>query len=383
MNSKTFLKITLLLTSMMTMMAGAVVAPSLPQIKQVFIKVENVEILTRLVITLPALFIAFFSPIIGRVSDRVGRKNILLFSLLLYGISGTSGFFLSNIYYILIGRAFLGIAVGGIMTLVTALIGDYFSGTERTGFAGIQGAFMGVGGIVFITMAGIFADIDWQMPFLIYLFSIPVLFLGIVYLYEPEKSEKSPDKNSSDNKYDKKLAFSIYILAFFGIVFFYMVPVQIPFLLSQIEGVSNAKIGYAISVSTLSGSLIAMKYNFLRKYLNYRQIFQIAMLMLGMGYLVISMSESYLSIISGLFIGGFGTGLLMPTGNLWILAIAPEGIRGTLIGRNSTAIFMGMFLSPIIIQPVINTLSVPGSFLVASISMIIISILLFTMKSSY
>ena len=162
-----------------------------------------------------------------------------------------------------------------------------------------------------------------------------------------------------------------------------MVPVQIPFLLSQIEGVSNAKIGYAISVSTLSGSLIAMKYNFLRKYLNYRQIFQIAMLMLGMGYLVISMSESYLSIISGLFIGGFGTGLLMPTGNLWILAIAPEGIRGTLIGRNSTAIFMGMFLSPIIIQPVINTLSVPGSFLVASISMIFISILLFTMKSSY
>ena len=63
MNSKTFLKITLLLTSMMTMMAGAVVAPSLPQIKQVFIKVENVEILTRLVITLPALFIAFFRPL--------------------------------------------------------------------------------------------------------------------------------------------------------------------------------------------------------------------------------------------------------------------------------------------------------------------------------
>ena len=176
---KIALKVTLLLASMMTMMAGAVMAPSLPQINEHFMAIPNADMLTRLIITLPALFIAFLAPVAGWFIDKFGRKQILIYSLVLYGFAGTSGFFLNNMFSILVSRALLGMAVAGIMTTAVTLIGDYFEGDERNTFMGMQAAFMGFGGVVFIAMAGLFADIRWNYPFLIYGFSFLVLILVI------------------------------------------------------------------------------------------------------------------------------------------------------------------------------------------------------------
>lgn len=382
MKNRGLLKLSLLLTSMMTMMAGAIVAPSLPSISKAFSDVENIALLTRLVITMPALFIAFSAPIFGILTDRYGRKRLLLLSLILYAISGTSGVFLENIYFILIGRAFLGIAVGGVMTIATALIGDYFKGDERNSFAGLQGAFMGVGGMVFIAVAGILADVSWHTPFYIYLFSIPVTILGVIYLYEPEITKVSRKHKVKPEPHNRKHAFVIYLLAFTGIVFFYMVPVQIPFLIGGLDNVSNAQIGYAISLSTIPGSLAAMSYKYIKKALTFRQIYQLALFMMGAGYLLISQSSGYTSIVIGLLVGGIGTGLLMPTGSLWIMSIAPDSIRGSLVGRLSMATFLGMFFSPIILQPLVNQFEVKGAFLGASICLVTISILLFFLRTN-
>ena len=374
------LKLSLLLTSMMTMMAGAIVAPSLPLISEVFKDVENIAILSRLVITLPALFIAVSAPIFGILTDKYGRKRLLLLSLTLYAISGSSGFLLNNIYVLLVSRAVLGLAVGGIMTIATALIGDYFKGDERNSFAGMQGAFMGIGGMLFIALAGILADVNWHAPFLIYLFSVPIAILGIIYIYEPEVDPEKKAVTPRAYDYDRKRIVIIYILAFLGIVFFYMVPVQIPFLIGGLEDATNAHIGYAISLSMIPGSLVAMSYKRLKRIFSFRQIFQLALFMMAIGYLIISQSSGYTSIVMGLLVGGIGTGLLMPTGSLWVMSIAPDQIRGSLVGRLSTATFTGMFLSPIILQPLINNFEVKGAFMAVSIIMVVISALLFLLK---
>lgn len=348
-------------------MAGAVVAPSLPQISTVFAEVKYIEIWSRLIITLPALLIALFSPIFGSLSDKLGRKSLLLFSIGLYVIGGTSGYFLNNIYLILAGRAILGIAVGGIMTIATALIGDYFKGEERNGFVGLQGAFMGLGGVFFITLAGWFADIHWQVPFLIYLFAIPAFFLGLFYLYEPSIEKKIEIKESKIVDYDKKQAWLVYALVFIGVVFFYMIPVQIPFILKKIKGISNSQIGYAISISSFSGAMIAINYKRIKRKFPFKRIFQFAFLFMATGYTMVYFSESYLAVFFAMLIAGIGTGFLMPSGNLWIMQIAPEQIRGKLVGNTSRSIFLGMFLSPILIQPLIAQFNVSGAFMIAAI----------------
>lgn len=377
---KTFIKTTILLCSMMTAMAGSIVAPALSQIKTEFIDVDYIDLLARLVITLPALFIAFFSPLIGVFSDRYGRKMILIISLVLYSIGGTSAFVLNNIYHILIGRAVLGVGVAGIMTITTSLIGDYFSGNERNNFTGFQGAFMGLGGVVFISVAGWLTDIHWQTPFLLYLFSIPLIAMVYVFIYEPKHFEIKDTKDESDVSYNRKLTYIIYLLMFASVVFFYLIPVQTPFLLSQEYGLSNTKIGYAISLSALTASIVAMNYMRVKRFFTFRQLYQLVLLFLSAGYFIIFLANSYAIVILGLIVAGLGTGLLMPTGSLWILFIAPQGIRATLIGRLSTALFLGQFFSPILVQPVINNFAVRHSFLAASVSMLLIIPILFTIR---
>ena len=86
-------KATILLASMMTLMAGAIITPALPGITAAFRDVPNAKLLSQLIVTLPALFIALLSPLAGWVIDRFGRKKLLTVSCMLYAISGVSGYF--------------------------------------------------------------------------------------------------------------------------------------------------------------------------------------------------------------------------------------------------------------------------------------------------
>lgn len=384
MKRKSFTKVTLLLSSLMTMMAGAVVAPSLPQISQHFNEIPNYEVLTRLIITLPALFIAIFSPINGWLIDKFGRKKILLGAYALYAIAGTTGFYLTDLYLILVGRAFLGIAVAGVMTCTVALIGDYYQGAERNSFMGYQGAFMSLGGVTFISVAGFLADVQWQAPFLLYLFSILIFILASIFLYEPER-EKIETKNEFGQKikmeYSRGLIFFIGFLAFFGITFFYMIPVQIPYILKGI-GVKNSLTGIAISSSTLASSIVSINFRKIRKLIPFQLIYATAFTFMGTGYFIISQSHEYYQFIMGLVVSGLGTGLLMPSGNLWAMEVTPPQIRGRIVGRISSAAFIGMFFSPIILQPVIKGFELSGAFMFASSVLIFMAILLVSFRKN-
>ncbi len=383
MKSPNLTKTTLLLTSMMTMMTGAVVAPSLPQIKNIFQDMPNVDLLTKLVITLPALFIALFSPIYGYFIDKAGRVKLLLAALCLYAISGTSGFYLNNLYLILVGRAFFGISVAGIMTIATTLAGDYFKGEERVSFLGTQASFMSFGGVFFIIIAGWFADIQWQMPFLIYGFSLPVIILAAIFLFEPrvDLSDKYISQSDSVNIiYPRMLLMFIYGISFLAIVFFYMIPVQIPFLVKKLAGISNFMIGFALSITMLTAAIVSINYKTIKNNLSFPQIYFIAFILLAAGFTSISYSSLYYHYLGSLVISGIGVGLLMPSGNLWIMKLAPPKLRGRLIGRGSTALFLGMFCSPIIAQPVISAYSPEIAFRLAGLFLFLLATMFFVFR---
>src|SRR5690606_32866450 len=71
-------KATLLLASALTIMAGATIAPALPAIETVFAAEPDAALLTRLVLTAPALAIAICAPFAGGLADRIGRRPVLL-----------------------------------------------------------------------------------------------------------------------------------------------------------------------------------------------------------------------------------------------------------------------------------------------------------------
>ncbi len=374
-----FTKITLLLVSTLTVMSGATISPSLPQIRDVFSTDPNAEMLSRLVLTIPALFIAICAPLAGIITDRYGRKPLLLFSLVLYGIAGSSGLYLDSLLSILIGRALLGVSVAGVMTVAVTLIGDYFEGEERSSFMGYQAAFMGLGGAIFISGGGFLADIDWRWPFAIYLFALLLLPLVMKYIQEPKEIVVEPvSANQNLEKKEAnfpKMTIGIVFLAIVAnMVMFYMVPVQIPFFLNETIGVNNTLAGVAISVMTFSSAFTSLFYKRLKTKLSFNLIYALVFLFMGVGFLVVWQSTAYASVVVALLISGIGAGLFLPNANLHIMELAPLHLRGRLVSGITSAMFLGQFLSPLAVQPIMNTYSLVTAFMFAGLAMLLFSV---------
>jgi MFS family permease len=364
-------KITLLLIGTLTVMSGATIAPSLPAMQEFFKAVPNSEYLVRLALTLPALFIALGAPIVGVAIDKFGRKPILLFSLALYGIAGSSGFVLSSLESMLVGRAFLGISVAGIMTIATTLVGDYYSGPSRAQFLGLQSAFMGLGGVLFLSIGGFVADLNWRFPFLIYLMALLLLPCAFIFLPEPPRS--SPQVGS-DGAAVPKFPFEpvaiTYGIALVSQIVFYLIPVQLPFYLKQIANASASQSGLAIALTTLCSAISSLNYRKIKARLDFTAIYGIAFINIALGYGLIAWAINYPIVLLGLAITGVGLGLLMPNMNFYLTSIAPDNLRGRVLSGITTSFFLGQFLSPLLSQPLSKSIGLGSTYGVAALGML-------------
>lgn len=103
--------------SLLTIMAGAAVAPALDVIQQHF-SGEPV-ILIQLIISMPALFIAITNLFFGKLCALFMGRTLTLTGLAFYVVFGCAAGLCSNIYLLLICRALVGVGVGIIMPMST------------------------------------------------------------------------------------------------------------------------------------------------------------------------------------------------------------------------------------------------------------------------
>ena len=349
-------------------MSGITVVSSLPLISHTFSDVANIEFLSKLMLTIPSIVIALFA---GYFVDRFGRLKPLYTGILLFILGGSSGLYLDNFYYILVGRAILGFGVALIMTSSTALIGDYFTEKERHKFMSKQGMVVGIGGIIFITSGGLLAQIHWSYPFAIYL--IPILFLPIImkFLYEPEKYTKTDAVELNPS------LLPIYITAFFVMVLFYMLPTQLPYLIINILDGQPQSIGFVIATSMVFNAIMAMQYSKIKAKLSYMQIYSLTFLLFSIGVYFISQATTIFELYySPLFLGS-AFGLLLVNTQSWFLSNVSKNNRGKASGILTSSFFLGQFSSPLIFEPIVSRYGIQGLFEIVSMITLFISFVLF------
>jgi len=342
-------KLSLLLVSSLTIMSMITISASLPDMAKAFADFPNGPALVKLVLPFPGLFIALSAILAGMVIDRIGRLRLLGVALLLYALGGSSGYWLDNIYLILAGRAVLGISVGISMTIVTTLVADYYVGKARQQFAGLQIAVMSLGGILFITLGGILADINWRVPFLLYLFSL--LILPVSYFFLKEPAVQTLHKKSAVSVKSPPIIWLVFVNVLLMWVLFFIIPVQIPFYLKAIGIEKNSLIGLAIASSTLFSAISSISFSRIKDRFGFRQIFVLGYLLMAVAFVVIAYGNSYGMVLMGTMLAGLGMGVMIPNANVWVMQLAPPEVRGREIGRLTTFWFMGQFISPLVLLP--------------------------------
>jgi len=112
-----------------------------------------------------ALMQFFFSPIMGGISDRFGRRPVLLFSLLLLGVDYLIMAWAPTLLWLFAGRMIAGIAASTYSTCY-AVIADSTSIEKRTQSFGVVGSAFGVGFIVGPLIGGMLGEYGPRVPFI-------------------------------------------------------------------------------------------------------------------------------------------------------------------------------------------------------------------------
>lgn len=352
-----FTALLLLLFTCLSPMAAIVMAPSLPNIQQHFASVPHIEYLTPIALTIPGLIMGFFSPVVGFLTDRFGRKKLLILSTFAYGLLGSSPMFLDSFYLILASRVLLGFFEAVVITVSTTLIGDYYSVQLRQKYLALQVTAASVSAIFFFTIGGYLGGISWRLAFVVYLVPIIFAILGQIFLWEPtRKTQNNLDFSEPLHLTNEVTLFrpwfmlGIWVTAFLAAVTFMILQIQIPYLLAGLGEASPKTAGNIAALSTIFiviGTL-AVQY-FYKKGLSIAFNLLLGFGLIGISFILLSHATSSQQVLTYAIINGFGSGILLPTVTVWNMQNLPAHKRGFGIGMWQGFYNFGMFVSPVII----------------------------------
>ena len=137
--------------------------PALPELGKYF---GAAEFLVGLTLTIFFLMFAVSMVIFGPLSDKYGRKPILIFGAVIFTIASIACATASNIYILLAGRFFEGVGSGAIITVATTIIKDSFRGKLMTNILVITQALGVIGPMAAPLIGGFLLRFtDWRGAF--------------------------------------------------------------------------------------------------------------------------------------------------------------------------------------------------------------------------
>ncbi len=316
-----------------------------------------------------SMFLSIFSipaavliPFIGVITDRIGRKIVVLASLVILVIgciiSAFANAFPTDVAYLfmMLGRLLQGIGAAGTAPIAMVIVGDIYEGIARSHILGMLEVFNGIGKVISPIIGAFAAILFWESTFYFYFIIACICFYGI-YRFIPS-NEKIENKQKL-SVYFKKIK-AVFLQQFrwivpifiaggaglfllFGLLFFLSFELDVMY---QMNGMTKGVL-LALPLATLTiasywtGKQIGNDINMMKRYLL-------------QGLLLIFLAFSLLLFFRGLFtllllvsIVGIGIGMFLPAANTAATASVGPEERGLVVSLYSTIRFLGVAFGPI------------------------------------
>ena len=342
----------LLLPISMTVATLVLFTASVALMTEHFRGIAHAEYLVQLVITIPAIGILLFAPLAGWLTDAIGRRRLLIGSMLAYAVFGCAPYFLENIYAILLTRCALGLCVSAVVTASTTMISDYFKGRARERWFAAQAAVSAISAVVLIWVGGrLGAALGWRGPFLAYAYSI--LLAVAIWALTWEPSEESPDELTASEEvsytqFPLARMLGICIVTLAASITFYAISTQNANALVSLGVHDPAEIGRLSAVATFGTVLGTAAFGALGR-LPTPGLLALDFALLGIGFVLMAASGSATAYTMSAVVQQFGCGLVLPTLLVWATRGLAFRIRGRAIGMWQAAFQVGQLLSGIAI----------------------------------
>jgi len=362
---KSTLTFTILSMGLLTVMAGAAMAPALGVIRDHFNEVP--ELMVQLIVSLPALFIIVTNLCFPFLCRIMRSRTLASVGLCLYVAAGAGAYFVDTISLLLLFRALLGISVGMIMPLSTGLLAYYFPPEEQAHLMGLSAFMNQMGGVVATFISGFLAGISWNYAFLVYLMGLLALVMVLLFLPNErlaqgkEAQRNAPDiidngtemvdAGKRDTVWRSLLRFHPSIVGMMLVMLlFFIFPTN--FAITSLHNetlttdvITLIMVGLDV-VAACVGILFGWMMQHLRRIMKY-----VAPLGFLAGYSCMAAGTSLPLLLTGCFFVGLANGAGVPYINTIASIKGGCNAATTVMPLVSAALFAGQFLSPLLISP--------------------------------
>ena len=335
--------------SLLTVMAGAAIAPALDVIRAHF--ADSSALMVQMIISTPALFIVLTSLIFPRLCRRFGSKGLVLVSLILYTLGGCGAGAVHSIGAVLVLRAFVGVGVGIMMPLSTGLLSFYFSSDRQAQLMGYSSAANQMGGVIATLLSGLLATVSWRAAFLVYLMGLLSIVLCLLFLPNGRIAAPAPSEKPPRAGHTLRTFFPAVLAMFLLMSAFFVYPANF-----ALETAANGVLPQGWIAAVMAGAdLVAFFGGLLFVHLRCalgRHTRYLAPLLFLAGYVLLVYPGGVTGTLAGSACIGFANGVGIPYLISESSLRAGKSAAATVMPLLSAALYLAQFLSPLLLSAV-------------------------------
>jgi MFS family permease len=339
-------------------MGNALLSPAIPDVLAEFGEPDSSAGILVASMSIPGVFVA---PVIGLLADRLGRRNVLVPCLALFGIGGIFAATAPTFDALLLARFVMGFGAAGLINLAVVLIGDFFPDTEeRTHWIGRNSAAMIIALAVFPAFAGVVtAAFGWQWALAPCALSL-VVAVVTWFVLDAARPDVVPTVRVQLGGVGEALRDTTILVTLAGgaIAFAVMFGVFLATLPTHLEddfGLGAGWRGLVIGLPAVTSSLTAFNLGRIHHGVPTGLILMTSTALWVVAFVLIGLSPILLFLLVGILLYGLGEGVVIPSLQTVALGRAPEEHRGAVMATWTASARLGQTLGPLIAAAILAT----------------------------
>ena len=330
-------------------MGNTLLAPAVPNILDEFGVSDSGAGLLIAATSFPGIFMA---PVIGVLADRLGRRRVLVPCLAMFGVSGLAAASAPSFAFLIVARLGMGVGAAGLINLAVVLIGDYWTGLDRTRLIGRNAAFLTICLAILPPVGGLLTDLaSWRVALAPYGFGLVVAFAAwrMLPAGKPDTNVSIRDQLAGIREVVGRPEVVVVLIG--GTVSFIMIfgvfLSTLPIHLEDQFGYGASMRGLFLAIPAIPSTLVAFNVQRIRTYVDPRPLLVGCSLLFAAGFALIGATEIAGIVVLGCIVYGAGEGALFPTLQDLSVELSPPEHRGAIVAIYVGAARLGQTIGPL------------------------------------
>ncbi len=299
---------------------------------------------------LPGVIIA---PVIGVVADRLGRRKVLLPCLVLFGVAGVAAALAPTFDLLLAARFVQGVGGAGLINLGVVLIGDHWSGIERTRLIGRNSAVLTACLALIPSLSGTITDLaGWRWALALASVSIPVAVVGarVLPASRPAQARTLGDQlRGAAEVIRTPIILAVVVAGFFlFVVIFGVFLTALPLHLEQEFGLGARDRGLVLSSPAIGSTLAAFNLARVREVVSLRAVLVVSGGLIAVAALSIGVAPALIMVVLASVFYGLGDGLMIPALQDVATSATPDSQRASVMAAWVASVRLGQAVGPLV-----------------------------------